>query len=197
MKRCSQCGEDRPLDGFYKDARARDGRRADCKRCANERSAGWAREHPDKRKEITKRYRSANKATLTAKYRDWELKNREKAAARKKRYRAANKQKVMARAAKYRDAHREETRSAARTYYSLNRQMILIGKRVAIAELRDSYVANKLRVTRFADVQPLVNAQRMRLLIHRAIKEPDKAEMHELQMLVGQLKDAALGHDSR
>jgi hypothetical protein len=43
-KRCSRCGELRPLDAFHRDSKTRDGRRAECRECHNIRKRkGYAR----------------------------------------------------------------------------------------------------------------------------------------------------------
>ncbi len=63
MKRCKHCHEDKPLEDFYTDKKARDGRRPECKACnlerraakyranprpAIERALRWQRENPDR-----------------------------------------------------------------------------------------------------------------------------------------------------
>lgn len=63
MKTCSKCGENKALTDFYKNPRASDGRRTDCKACVladrraryevdadtlKERAAAYRREHPDR-----------------------------------------------------------------------------------------------------------------------------------------------------
>jgi hypothetical protein len=42
-KRCSKCGRERPLSGFYAHSRGLLGRRPDCKSCHNEHRSRWAR----------------------------------------------------------------------------------------------------------------------------------------------------------
>lgn len=41
MKRCSKCGETKPLDQFSRDKRTKDGRRSNCKGCQRAYYAGW------------------------------------------------------------------------------------------------------------------------------------------------------------
>jgi hypothetical protein len=43
VKRCSHCGEVKPLDAFHKNRAARDGRRHDCKECNKARVREYQR----------------------------------------------------------------------------------------------------------------------------------------------------------
>jgi hypothetical protein len=45
MKHCSKCGEEKPLSEFYRNSRARDGRKYECKLCS--RLYDRARRHAD------------------------------------------------------------------------------------------------------------------------------------------------------
>lgn len=46
-KKCSRCGEVKPLFDFQKRAGAADGHRGACRLCENKRKAEWAKENPD------------------------------------------------------------------------------------------------------------------------------------------------------
>lgn len=48
-KRCSTCGEVKPLDDFHRNRSKPDGRQAACKPCNIERNKRWYREHPEAR----------------------------------------------------------------------------------------------------------------------------------------------------
>lgn len=56
-KRCSQCGELRPLVHFYNDKRAKDGKRAACKDCQNQTIKAWKHSHPEEIKAAARRTR--------------------------------------------------------------------------------------------------------------------------------------------
>jgi len=73
MKRCTKCGELRPLDQFYAAKGTRDGLRGDCKLCFKERAKArypvirdraiartkaWQKANPERVKETQKRLRS-------------------------------------------------------------------------------------------------------------------------------------------
>ena len=73
MKTCSKCGVEKPLDGFYRDRRAKDGHRPDCKECNRAIVAAWKRtpagqeytreynRSPNGGKAATKRWRQSTK----------------------------------------------------------------------------------------------------------------------------------------
>lgn len=82
-KRCTKCGEEKPLGGFYKASRHKDGHRSDCKECRRggdaiyrqnnrEKIRAWRRkgqeiyrrEHQAELKMWFRRYRRANKARI-------------------------------------------------------------------------------------------------------------------------------------
>jgi hypothetical protein len=48
MKTCSKCGETKPLDGFYRDRRARDGLTCQCKACRGLSNTAWEQANPDR-----------------------------------------------------------------------------------------------------------------------------------------------------
>lgn len=76
-KKCTKCGETKPLDAFRKDARHALGRRSQCKQCENER--------------VRKHYEA----------------NKEKVAKYKRKYREANKEKVAEHRWKHYEANRD------------------------------------------------------------------------------------------
>ena len=51
MKKCSQCGLEKPLDDFYANAESRDGYSSMCKQCQNKISRRYAQENRDKIRE--------------------------------------------------------------------------------------------------------------------------------------------------
>lgn len=63
MKTCTKCGETKPLDEFSREARVKDGRRAECAEC---RRAGYAA-NPEKERESVRKYRNENPAAGRAK----------------------------------------------------------------------------------------------------------------------------------
>lgn len=72
MKRCRDCGAEKPVEEFYKDSARRDGRTAACKTCELERRHAWYQ---------------ANRERAIATARAWQERNPERYRATQERYR--------------------------------------------------------------------------------------------------------------
>lgn len=59
-KRCTRCGGDFPLSGFYRDSRSRDGHRGSCKLCVDR----YRHDHYPEYQDRAKRYRELNRDRL-------------------------------------------------------------------------------------------------------------------------------------
>lgn len=59
-KRCGKCGEVKPLDEFHRDARAKDGRRNDCKVCNRSRARSYGNAHREERRQRSAQWRADN-----------------------------------------------------------------------------------------------------------------------------------------
>jgi hypothetical protein len=77
VKKCSRCGEEKPLDEFHKLARSRDGLRCECKTCKAARyqknreailaqRAAWRAAHPEKIAARDAAYREAHPEKIAA-----------------------------------------------------------------------------------------------------------------------------------
>lgn len=67
MKKCSKCGELKPLSSFYRaGGNARDGLRGDCIPCNLAEKAARHRENPEPARERTRRWRQANQERASA-----------------------------------------------------------------------------------------------------------------------------------
>jgi hypothetical protein len=88
-KKCSVCGEEKPLEEFYIQKEGYLGRRADCKLCTLKKIKKWDLEHPDynknylinhpeKRKKYGKKYYEKNKVTCLEYGREYYKDNKEK-----------------------------------------------------------------------------------------------------------------------
>lgn len=61
-KRCSKCGEDKPLDDFYRSKRGLHGRYSSCKACKSAQSTTWVKQNREKRNETRAARRERRKA---------------------------------------------------------------------------------------------------------------------------------------
>ena len=50
-KACRTCKVVKPLDGFWRDTRHRDGRFSECKECSKARNSDWCRDHAEERRQ--------------------------------------------------------------------------------------------------------------------------------------------------
>ena len=88
VKRCSQCGETKPLSAFSKHKTGRNGVRSYCKQCAVA-------------------YNKANPQIMSKAYRNWRAANRERVRATKRAWRLANPDKVREHKRAHHERHRE------------------------------------------------------------------------------------------
>lgn len=97
-KRCSKCGETKPLDEFYRDRSSRDGLNRQCKTCINVVKRRWLERNP----EYARQHYADNRDRLTERHRE---------------YYAENREAVLAVNHAYADAHREEIKAQKREHY--------------------------------------------------------------------------------
>lgn len=117
LKRCTKCGELKPLDSFHRDKWAKCGRVSECKICACRRAQDWADANRDRKRETGKIYREKNhKQRLAAKrayywnnkkrHQEqsaiWYRKNRESVLALRRSYAAEHPDKLLEYARQYR-----------------------------------------------------------------------------------------------
>lgn len=90
LKRCNQCGETKPLEEFYSNKDAKDGRRSPCKACEAESDRRYRAENSEERAEYQRLYRAANPEKVAEYQRRYRAENPEKIAEGKHRWCAAN-----------------------------------------------------------------------------------------------------------
>lgn len=81
-KRCSRCGEEKPLDEFYPRKDVKDGREGRCKACARAKTRAWREGDPE---------------LVSAAYRRWRLSNPKAREEGRKRHRKRHPEKARAR----------------------------------------------------------------------------------------------------
>lgn len=96
MKRCSKCGNTKPLDQFYADGRARDGKRSACKECHALSVLQWRRNNPDRVKAINGTDRRGRER-IAAYNRSYRVRHQHEIAERQRKYRNADRSKDWAR----------------------------------------------------------------------------------------------------
>jgi len=109
VKRCSKCGETKPVSEFHKKSSAKNGLSSQCKACTAVNSA---------------KYRAANKEKIAAEKARYQRENKEEISKRKAKYYAENREAHAKRSAKYRDEHKEEIAIKKAKYYRDHREAL-------------------------------------------------------------------------
>ena len=111
MKTCTKCGgEPKPLSEFSNNAKARDGRRSNCKLCDRLATAARNAANPEKRRASVAKYRAANPENEKAACAKWRATNPEKAKEANAKWRASNTERHIAAKAKWAAANPESNR---------------------------------------------------------------------------------------
>lgn len=119
-KNCRACGLSKGLDSFYADAKAKDGRRSECKECKSVRArAAYEKNVDAERAAANKRY-AANPEPTKARVREHRGKNPDLVRAYNLQYRAANGDKLRAGEKAWREANKERHRESSRKWSAAN-----------------------------------------------------------------------------
>lgn len=115
LKKCTKCGELKPLDEFYRNKRTADGRRYNCKKCSDEYSDEWIEKNRDKVREREReryyRYRDADPEGFYAKKRE-----------ANKRYREKYPEKSREVQRNYKRRHAEKYNEISKQWYEENKE---------------------------------------------------------------------------
>ena len=132
-KRCTKCGEMKPLDAYSRNKARPDGLRSACKACdavntktylathsarCQARTAAWRLANPEK----IKAYSAANAERQKTTGRVWVKANPEKVRAKTARHYAAHPERMRARSARYRREHPEQFRKYMAAYWKTHRK---------------------------------------------------------------------------
>ncbi len=94
MKKCAECGEEKPITEFYRRRERNYEPRANCKACVKARVKKWYKENREHRKAYLKQYNKENRKKKNALSRKWSKENRGKCNARDAKRRAAKLQRT-------------------------------------------------------------------------------------------------------
>lgn len=124
MKRCSKCGEEKPLDGFYRNKAMRDGYSNYCRPCQQAANGSWRGRNAEKHREINRDWYSRNKERDCAKGREWYLSNKEKVLARTGKWKAENADRVTETNRAWRQANPDKISAACKKYAENNKEKL-------------------------------------------------------------------------
>lgn len=106
VKKCSKCGEQKPLTDYYEQATCKGGRRPDCKTCVCQREHEKRVADPEKFKAYEKARYARDKEKRKTKAREYYAANREAGKAVRRKHYAANRDTYLAYSAKRKAAKR-------------------------------------------------------------------------------------------
>lgn len=95
LRECSRCKERKPLTGFYKDSRASDGLKHQCKKCHEAGVNSWSKRNPEKRREIGKRCRNKHGEKYLEKARAYKAREWPKVYAAHRRWVERNRERML------------------------------------------------------------------------------------------------------
>jgi len=151
LKRCSRCGEEKPLSCFSSHHTTRDGLRPDCKPCKINKSNEWRAKNRDKVAASTKRSKQKKPEVFLE---------------RQRQHFAKNKEKIYATSSKWRDTNREKVREKVRKWQHENREQYNLIMRTVNARRRSAGNVSTV------DVRELMVSQRgLCVYCHVSIKD--------------------------
>lgn len=118
FKRCTKCGEIKPLDAFQRDKRITCGRCARCKDC----SSAEKRARKAQISEYNREYRLEHIDQITKRQTEYRLNNLEKVRASERERRRSEHRRATEKA--YYELNRERLRKYSKEYYEKNREKI-------------------------------------------------------------------------
>ena len=124
-KKCSKCGEVKPINEFYKQKSHKDGYQSSCKNCRSQ----WA-----------KLYYQKNSKEIINRGSNWVDKNKEKVKIYKKEHYLRNKESYQRNYEKNKPKYRERNK----LYYQKNYDKLLKERQKKIIDLADRYIKNSL-----------------------------------------------------
>ena len=115
-KRCSKCGEAKPLSDFYKERKNKDGLARLCRCCSSEKNKAFREKNRETILAKKAVYRLSNKDKLKAVFKEYNDNNKEKRAT----YVAENKDKIRKYQAIYRAKNKDKVKEWRITYDAAN-----------------------------------------------------------------------------
>ena len=128
MKKCSKCGELKPLEMFSKNSQSKDGLRSECKECnkkynaeQKEKRKEWWQKYKETHKEDIEKYRAEHAEEHKVKSREYYYGHKEECNERSRKYHSAHKEEAKEKMSKYRAEHKDELKNKKAEYYKTER----------------------------------------------------------------------------
>jgi len=123
-KKCTKCGEVKPLGEYCKSKRYKDGFFCYCKQCKNKVSERWRKANPEKVKERQKRFYEKNPEKVKEIKKRWCENNPEKIKEKNKRFYEKNTEKVKEKSKRYRENNPEKQKQWQKRFSENNPEKI-------------------------------------------------------------------------
>lgn len=175
-KKCSKCGEEKPLEEFYRHKSKKYGVRSECKLCSDKMSCKYSKTH---RKQINERRRKnypINKDKIIKKSAEYYESNHDKCIAARQRYYATHRRQICDSRNRKRKENREYYLTKWNEYKSINKEKFKLyyqKQKKRIDDLMDSYIVARLVRQGFSstDITPdLIELKRQQLKLERAYR---------------------------
>jgi len=131
-KKCSKCGKEKFLFGFYKCSRAKSGYKSACKECERE----YAQANKEKRKETYNAWYEKNKEKRKGQYKEYFQEHKKELIEYNRQYRKTHKEQIN-KNERERVARNPEIKEYRRRYYEENKERIQVQKNEYKKKLRD------------------------------------------------------------
>jgi len=141
-KRCTKCGEVKPIEMFEARKGSITGKGPRCKVCKNISNRAYYAKNPERQHEISKKYRDSNKEKVKEAQSKHRLANQEKIKERKKKYQEENKDKLKEYYKNYRAENREKVHIASRSWHLANAEKVYERQRKYRKENPDNGIVN-------------------------------------------------------
>ena len=155
-KRCSKCGEGKPLSEFYTSKNYSTGYATYCKKCSRIAAKEWREKNKERAKEISQNWNKANKEKVLEQ----------------------NKKRCK----KWRSNNREKANAKSREYKKKNREIINVGERKRRENCSPCYIKSKLKRQGFIDNQitpDVIEEKRNIIKVIRIIKQIKNKQNYE------------------
>lgn len=107
FKKCSKCGEEKALEGFYKHKQGKYGVVAACKACMRLHKRNKRRANPEREREKAREYAAKNREVFRRSHKKWRDKNIDQERDRVAKYRAENLEFLREKNRDFRNRHKD------------------------------------------------------------------------------------------
>lgn len=125
LKKCTKCGEEKPITEFNKHKLYKCGYRSDCKVC----SSLYYQANKERIAAVTHAYYESNKERKIEYVKNWREENKERVSSNAKAYYEANKEKIDAYRKSWYEENKEHHRSLVKAWCEENREQLTAYRR--------------------------------------------------------------------